>query len=106
MEKMLLELSDTLKNAECEHKFRVTRIIAFGANFGRILPLIPIFAGLSVLGGASVLAKTVIAAKNAKKQVPKEDERHNQAMELIDHGLYVSKPKAGYGRFLKTLKNY
>lgn len=73
-----------------------------------MLPLIPIFAGLSalgtMLGGASAVVKTAIDAKNAAKKL-EESKRHNQAMEAIGHGLYVRKSKRGYGLFLKKSKN-
>lgn len=72
---------------------------------GGLLPLIPIFAGLSALGalagGASGVAKAVIAAKDAKNQL-KESKRHNQTMESIGmgHGMYLKQHKTGLGLFL------
>lgn len=72
---------------------------------GGILPLIPIFAGLSALGslagGASGIAKAVISAKVAKKQL-KEASRHNKTMEAIamGKGLYLKPYKTGLGLFL------
>lgn len=72
---------------------------------GGILPLIPIFAGLSALGalagGASGVAKAVIAAKDAKNQLH-ESKRHNQTMESIamGRGMYLKPHKTGLGLFL------
>lgn len=69
---------------------------------GGILPLIPIFAGLSALGalagGASGVAKAVIAAKDAKNQL-KENNRHNKTMESIamGRGVYLKPHKTGLG---------
>lgn len=73
---------------------------------GGILPLIPIFAGLSALGaltgGAAGVAKAVIDAKAAKKQL-EESKRHNQTMEAIAIGKGVEvmpTKKGGYGLYL------
>lgn len=101
-----------IKKAGGRKKIRVPRIIPFSSKVGGILPLIPIFAGLSALGsiagGASAIAQTVIGAKNAKKKL-EEDKRHNTAMEEIGKkgsGLYLKKMKRGYGLFLKKQKNF
>ncbi|KAJ8913121.1 hypothetical protein NQ315_006039 [Exocentrus adspersus] len=63
-------------------------------------------------GGASVIAKTIIDAKNAKKKL-EEDHRHNAAMEAIGakgSGLYLKKnQRGGFGLYLKKQqhpKNY
>lgn len=97
-----------IKKAGGRRKIRVPRIIPYERKSGGILPLIPLFAGLSALGslagGASAIAKTVIDAKNAKKKL-EEDQRHNVAMEEIGKkgaGLFLRKtPKGGYGLFLR-----
>lgn len=99
-----------IKKAGGRRKIRVPRMIPF-AKTGGILPLIPIFAGLSALGsiagGASAIAQTVIRAKDAKKKLD-EQKRHNSAMEEIENkgaGLYMKKSsKGGYGLFLKKQK--
>lgn len=74
---------------------------------GGILPLIPIFAGLSALGalagGASQIAKVVNETKSAKQQL-EEANRHNKTMEAIalrGKGLYLKPYKSGLGLFLK-----
>lgn len=98
-----------IKKVGGRKRIRVPRIIPFNSKVGGILPLIPIFAGLSALGslagGASAIAKTVINAKNAKKKL-EEDKRHNAAMESIGKGLYLKKSPKGYGLFLKKQKNF
>lgn len=78
---------------------------------GGILPLIPLFAGLSALGaltgGAAGVAKAVNDAASAKKRL-REAERHNQTMEgiaLRGKGLYLRPYRKGYGLFLQS-KNY
>lgn len=79
-----------------------TRIIPIPKK-GGILPLIPIFAGLSALGalagGAAGIAKTVTDASSAKQNL-KEAERHNKTMEAIalhGKGLFLKPYKRGYG---------
>ncbi|KAJ8910952.1 hypothetical protein NQ315_014958 [Exocentrus adspersus] len=66
----------------------------------------------SLAGGASAIAKTIIDAKNAKKNL-EEDHRHNAAMESIGakgSGLYLRKNRrGGFGLYLKKQqhpKNY
>lgn len=65
---------------------------------GGVLPLLPIFAGLSALGslagGASAVAKVITDSKNAKKSLA-EIKRHNLAME--GKGMYLQ-PYKGRGK--------
>lgn len=80
-------------------------------KIGGVLPLIPIFAGLSALGalmgGSASIANAVVSANNAKKNL-KEAQRHNQSMEAIaigrnaktGSGLYLMPHKKGYGLYL------
>ncbi|KAK9694272.1 hypothetical protein QE152_g33630 [Popillia japonica] len=76
---------------------------------GGILPLIPIFAGLSALGalsgGAAAIAKAVNQASQAKKQLS-EAERHNKTMESIamGKGLYLKPYKKGLGLYLNEIE--
>lgn len=82
-------------------RFKPKRIIPLPKT-GGILPLIPIFAGLSALGsltgGAAGVASAVIQAQKARKRL-EESERHNKVMEAIALG------KNGNGVFLKPYKN-
>ena len=77
---------------------------------GGILPLIPIFAGLSALGslagGAAGIAKAVNNYKSAQKEL-EESKRHNKMMEsiAIGKGLYVKPYGKGNGLFLRPAKN-
>ncbi|XP_049820162.1 uncharacterized protein LOC126264810 [Aethina tumida] len=81
---------------------KIPRTIPFSSKQGGILPLLPILAGLSslgaLMGGAAGVAKTIVDAKNAKKNLD-EQKRHNQRMEQIGKkgsGLYLRKnPKGG-----------
>lgn len=74
-------------------------------KIGGVLPLIPIFAGLSALGalvgGSTSIANAVINAKDAKKKFT-EAKRHNETMEAIALG---KSPKTGGGLFLSPYKN-
>lgn len=78
---------------------------------GGVLPLIPLFAGLSALGalsgGAAGIAKAVNDASAAQKQL-QEAARHNKTIEAIalrGKRLYLRPYKKGYGLFLKHEKN-
>lgn len=77
---------------------------------GGLLPLIPIFAGLSALGSltgsAAAIAKVVNDAKAARNQLS-ESQRHNKTMEsiAIGKGIYMRPYKSGLGLFLHPSKN-
>lgn len=89
--------------------FRLPRIIPIPKT-GGVLPLIPIFAGLSALGalagGAAGVAKAVNDYKVAQQNL-KETQRHNNTMEAIaiGKGLYIKPYKKGSGLLIKTSKN-
>lgn len=93
-----------IKKAGGKKNIKIPRIIPFESKSGGILPLVPIFAGLSalgtILGGASSVAKTIIDANNAKKKL-EEDHRHNKTMESIGHGLFIRKYKRGLGLYIR-----
>lgn len=85
------------------------RVIPIPKTGGFLPFLIPLFAGLSALGGlaggAAGIAKAVNDAKSAKLQLL-EAQRHNKNMEAIalgkrGDGLYLGKHKNGLGLFLK-----
>lgn len=91
-------------------KISVPRIIPLPKT-GGMLPLIPIFAGLSALGslagGTTAIVRAIGATKEAKEAL-KESQRHNNAMEAIaigrsreGNGLYMKPYKAGYGLYLQ-----
>ena len=103
-----------IKQAGGRRKVKLPRVIPV-PKIGGVLPLIPIFAGLSALGalsgGAAGIAKAVNDARAANERL-KESQRHNQATEAIalgrkGSGLYLAKHKTGHGLFLKKMpKNY
>lgn len=88
---------------------RLPRVIPIPKT-GGILPLIPIFAGLSALGalagGSAGIAKAVNDHKSASKNF-EEAQRHNKMMESIalGKGLYMKPYKKGNGIFIKGSKN-
>lgn len=80
-------------------------------KIGGVLPLIPIFAGLSALGalagGTTNIIKTINEAQQAK-QMLSESQRHNRMMEAValgkqtkGAGLYLKPYKRGFGLYLK-----
>lgn len=70
---------------------------------GGILPLIPIFAGLSALGslagGVAGIAKTINEYKTARQNSNKESI-------ALGRGLYIKPYKSGNGLFVSQSKNY
>lgn len=68
-----------------------TRIIP-APKIGGVLPMIPIFAGLSALGalmgGSAGVANAVVSANKAKNDL-KEVQRHNQLIEAIALGTRI-----------------
>lgn len=102
-------LSAAKKVLSKKHNVRLPRVIALPKT-GGILPLIPIFAGLSALGtlagGAAGIAKTVNDYKSAQRNLS-ESQRHNKVMESIalGKGLYIKSYKKGSGLYIKREKN-
>lgn len=89
-------------------KVKVPRVIPVPKS-GGLLPLLPLFAGLSALGtlagGAAGVAKT-IADTRAKARQLEEMKRHNMRMESVavgkkGSGMFLRrKPTGGYGLYL------
>lgn len=94
-------------------------------KIGGVLPLIPIFAGLSALGalmgGSASVTNAVLSAQNAKRKL-KEAARHNETMEAValSNGspkrrrqqsastataTSSSSPSTGFGLHLKPYKS-
>lgn len=99
-----------VKEAGGKKRIRTPRIIPIPKQ-GGILPLIPIFAGLSALGslagGVAGVATAVNKAKSAQKKL-EESQRHNKMMEEIalkGEGLYLKPYRKGLGLYLKPSKN-
>lgn len=88
-----------------KNTIKIPRIIPVPKTGGVLPFLIPLFAGLSAVGalsgGAAGIAKAVIGANNAKKQLS-ESERHNREMEmiLVGKGLHLKPYRKGLGLYL------
>lgn len=88
---------------------RLPRIISLPKT-GGVLPLIPIFAGLSALGtltgGVAGIVKTLNETKHAREQL-NESQRHNRMMEAVairrGEGLYLKPYKTGLGLFMNVM---
>lgn len=95
-------------------KVKKPRVIKIPTFTGGVLPLIPIFAGLSALGAVVGSTASVINAINSAKSAQKEleeNKRHNTTMEAIAIGkgyyLQPNKRKNGNGYYLKqNSKNF
>lgn len=85
-------------------------------KLGGVIPLIPIFAGLSALGafvGGSASVANVVSSANDAKQRLKEAQCHNETMEAIaigkskkrGNGLFLSPHKNGLGLFVRPYDN-
>lgn len=99
--RLALKYAKTKKSLKLTSKPRIVPI----PKTGGILPLIPIFAGLSALGalsgGASGIVNAVNSARNARKNL-QEAQRHNSTMESIamGKGVFLRQYKKGLGVFL------
>lgn len=92
---------------EVDNELRIMKI----PKTGGVLPLVPIFAGLSALGalmgGSASITNAVISSNRAKKELD-EAARHNKTMEAISlgknahtgSGLYLGSYKTGLGLFI------
>lgn len=98
-----------VKEAKKGKQIKGSRTIKIPTHSGGILPLIPIFAGLSALGSVSGTVAAIVNAinktKNAQKEL-EENKRHNQSMEAIaigsktGKGFYLHPNKGGRGFYL------
>jgi hypothetical protein len=104
----LVAARQAVKSVGGRKKIHTPRIIPVPKT-GGILPLIPLFAGLSALGaltgGSAAVANAVNQSKNARKKLV-ESERHNKTMEAIalgkkGSGLYLAPYRKGMGLYLK-----
>lgn len=94
-----------IKKSGGKNNITTPKIIRIPKKIGGVIPLIPIFAGLSALGalagGVSGIAKAVNDVKSANKQL-QESKRHNKKMESIavGKGLYLAPYQDGSGVYL------
>lgn len=105
--KMAKKSKKEISPLEVDNELRIMKI----PKTGGVLPLIPIFAGLSALGalmgGSASITNAVISSNRAKKELD-EAARHNKTMETIalgknvhtGSGLYLGSYKTGLGLFI------
>lgn len=98
-----------IKNKGGKKRIQSPRIIPI-PKIGGLLPLLPIFAGLSALGtiagGVATIAKAVNKVKSARESLS-ETRRHNHAIESIartkhGEGLYLKPYRNGLGLFIQS----
>jgi len=98
-----------VKSAGGKRKVKIPRILPVPSKIGGVLPLIPLFAGLSatgaLAGGAASVYKAINEAKAARQELD-ENKRHNKTMEAIalGKGLYLKPYKTGFGLHLKPYR--
>lgn len=95
----------SVKNSAKGRKITTPRIIKVPTFTGGILPILPILAGLSLVGSiggsAAGIVKTIRDLKIAQEQL-QESKRHNRAMEIkVGKGLYLKPYSKGSGLYLK-----
>lgn len=107
----LLGARNIIQKSGGKKNIKIPKVIPTPKKTGGVIPLIPIFAGLSALGsiagGVSGVAKAVNDYRSAKEKL-KESERHNKMMEsiAIGKGLYLAPYKTGSGLYLKPFPDY
>lgn len=98
----------TAKNLRRNQNISIPRVIPIPKT-GGVLPLIPIFAGLSALGalsgGVTNIIKSIYDIRNAKQDLA-EKIRHNKQMEGVaigtkGSGVFLKPYKRGLGLYLK-----
>lgn len=103
---------DSVKRSKNGQNIKKPRIIKVPTYSGGVLPLIPIFAGLSALGsiagGASGIVIAINHYRNSQKQFD-ENRRHNETMEAIaignhkkGNGFYLQSNNTGKGFYLAS----
>lgn len=98
----------SIKKAKKGKRVKSSRIIKIPSVVtGGVLPLIPIFAGLSALGaivGSTTAVVNAVNQTNAAQKQFDEKKRHNKKMEeiAIGKGYYLKPSKKGNGYYLKT----
>lgn len=96
----------SIKKSKKNKQIKSPRIIKVPNTYsGGVLPLIPIFAGLSALGSmvgsTASIVKAINNYKDAQRQL-EENKRHNKTMEAIaiGNGYYLNQQKRGDGYYL------
>lgn len=100
----------SIQKSKKGNQIKPPRIIKVPTHSGGILPLIPLFAGLSALGAIGSSTTGIVNAINQYKRAQnelEESKRHNRSMEAIalgkksGAGYYLCPDKSGDGYYLK-----
>lgn len=100
----------SIQRSKKGNQIRPPRVIKVPTYSGGILPLIPLFAGLSALGAIGSSTAGIVNALNQYKRAQnelEENKRHNRSMEAIalgkksGAGYYLCPDKTGAGYYLK-----
>jgi hypothetical protein len=104
----LIAARKSVKASGGRKKIRTPRIIPI-PKVGGVLPLIPIFAGLSALGslagGAAGIVKAVNAVKSVRNNFASKGNINEVRLNSKGNGLYLKPYRTGLGLFLKSSKN-
>lgn len=97
----------SIKKLKKGKRVKSPRIIKVPSISGGILPLVPIFAGLSALGALAGSATGIVNAVNRTKNAQKmldERKHHNKRMEeiAVGRGYFLKPSKKGDGYYLKV----
>lgn len=85
-------------------RIRTPRIIPIPKS-GGVLPLIPIFAGLSALGTLASGASSIVKALNTVKNTRQNNTTDSIAIGKKGNGIFLKPYRSGYGLFLNKSKN-
>jgi len=95
----------TLKAAGGKKRIKIPRIIPIPKQ-GGILPLIPIFAGLSALGslagGAAGIIRAIKVVKQSKENQFLGANQEKNILKTVGKGLFLKPYRKGMGLFLST----
>lgn len=112
--KIAIKTAKQIKSGRNMNVGKPPRIIPI-PKIGGVLPLIPIFAGLSaigsLIGSTAGIVKAIRSASEGRKQLA-ESERHNQTMESIalgrnakGSGLFMRPYRTGYGLYMSPYRS-
>lgn len=102
----LIVARKSLKASGGKRKIQTPRIIPIPKQ-GGILPLIPIFAGLSALGSLAGGAAGIVRAINTTKNAlaGKQNDKKNISEGKNGSGIYLKPYRSGLGLYLKPYKS-
>lgn len=100
----LVHAKHFLKENGGKRKVRTPRIIPIPKK-GGVLPLLPIFAGLSALGSLASGASGIVKAINTVKNARQNKLADSVALGKNGKGMFLRPYRSGFGLFLNKTKN-